>query len=153
MHAGIPIDLTKILDKKIDERSHLDRQVLTVGIKCVNRKLLRQELAQNWHQSARLQIVKHQGPRRDDDSLPKQGGGAERNRAVGFQISRHLDGKLAFRAGELPFPAAFGQGGSILENHAIMLDQLGGMFGAAAPREIFRRGANDHAVITEGIPR
>ena len=39
-------------------------------------------------------------------------------------------------AGELPFPAALAQGRGIVENHAVMLDQLGGMFGAAAPREI-----------------
>src|ERR1700751_5712742 len=77
-----------------------------------------------------------------------EGCGTKSDWTIGFQIAREPYLRVTVRTRERPFLAFFGQSG-VVEDHGIMLAQLGRMFRLPVFSEVLRRSANHHAIRRE----
>ena len=129
----------KRIDKEVDQRAHLGREVFAGGVDRVDAELDRAVLRQDLHQRARGQVRTHQERRLQHDALVLHGRGAAGVTAVGAHVRLHLHADRALRTLELPLVAGSQQR---VAEHRVQR-QVRRMFGHAAPPQILGRGTQD----------
>jgi hypothetical protein len=76
--------------QQIDEAPNLGRKVPTMGVNGIDRMIGLQKPAQNRNQTAGFDFIGDQKRRRQRESLPMNGGEAQRIVAVGLQVAPTL---------------------------------------------------------------